>query len=115
MGRHEKLIVFKKADELAFEIYKLTKLFPKDEIFGLTSQLRRAALSIPANIVEGYARRSEKELRHFINIAPGSLAETEYLLAFSKKIGYVTVDTGRIDTLMEEVGRLLWGFYKKIQ
>jgi len=85
MGRHEKLIVFKKADELAFEIYNLTKLFPKDEIFGLTSQLRPAALSIPANIVEGYARRSEKELLHFINIALGSLAETEYSLHSPKR------------------------------
>ncbi|HQO20943.1 MAG TPA: four helix bundle protein [Acidobacteriota bacterium] len=115
MGRHERLIVFKKADELAFDKYKLTRSFPKDEMFGLTSQLRRVALSKPTNIVEGYARRSNKELLYFINIALGSLAETEYLLSFSRKTGYVTGDTESIETLMEEAGKLLWGFYKKIQ
>ena len=78
MAKHQDLIVFQKADELAFKIYKITVSFPKTEAFGLTSQLRRAALSVPTNIVEGYARKSKKELAQFINIALGSLAETEY-------------------------------------
>ena len=61
MARHKNLIVLQKADELAFQVYKITESFPKNEMFGLTSQIRRAALSVPTNIVEGYARRSKKE------------------------------------------------------
>jgi four helix bundle protein len=115
MAKHHDLVVFQKADELAFKIYKLTEEFPKAEIFGLTSQLRRAALSIPTNIVEGYARKSKRELHQFLNISLGSLAETEYLLAFSKKLEYIKTATDEIDLLLEEVGKLLWGFYRSIQ
>jgi four helix bundle protein len=93
MARHKDLIVFQKADELALLIYKTIGKFPKMEAFGITSQLRRAALSVPTNIVEGYARKSKKELAQFINIALGSLAETEYLLDFSKRLGYCGGDT----------------------
>jgi len=114
MARHKYLIVFQKSDELAFQIYKLTETFPKAEIFGLTAQIRRSALSIPTNIVEGYARKSNKELSHFINIALGSLAETEYLLGFSKKLGYHKSDISDIENLLEEVGRLLWSFYRSL-
>lgn len=84
-------------------------------MYGLTSQLRRAVLSIPTNIVEGYARKGDKELARFINIAMGSMAETEYLLDFSKKLGYLTEkDHERIEALRSEVGRLLWNFYRKV-
>jgi four helix bundle protein len=114
MARHKDLIVFQKADELALLIYKITEQFPKTEIFGITSQLRRAALSVPTNIVEGYARKSKKELAQFINIALGSLAETEYLLDFSKRLGYSGTDTLPIDALIDEVGKLLWGFYRSL-
>lgn len=108
------LIVFQKSDELAYRIYKSTEAFPKSEIFGITSQLRRAALSIPTNIVEGYVRKSKKELSQFINIALGSLAETEYLLGFSKRLGYHKGDISEIENLLEEVGRLLWSFYRSL-
>ena len=112
---YKKLNVWQKADGLAFEVYKLTKNYPKDEIYGLISQLRRAALSIPTNIVEGYARKGDKELARFINIAIGSMAETEYLLDFSKKLGYITEkEHESIELLRSEVGRLLWNFYKKV-
>jgi four helix bundle protein len=84
------LNVWQKADELALESYKLTKKFPKDELYGITSQLRRAVLSVPTNIVEGYARKGDKELARFVNISLGSLAEVEYLLSFSRKLGYFT-------------------------
>jgi four helix bundle protein len=89
-------------------------MFPKEETFGITSQLRRASLSIPTNIVEGYARKSKKELIQFINIALGSLAETEYLYDFSKRLGYHKENTSPIETLLDEVGRLLWSFYKSL-
>lgn len=112
---YKELIVWQKADELAIEVYKVTKGFPKDEIYGLTSQLRRAVLSIPTNIVEGYARKGDKELARFVNIAIGSMTETEYLLDFSKRLGYISENEyNRIDEIRGEAGKLLWSFYKKI-
>lgn len=114
MAKHKELIVFNKADELAFHIYKITESFPKNEMFGLTFQIRKAALSIPTNIVEGYARRSKKELAQFINISLGSLAEAEYLLEFSKRLGYIKTDVSQIEALINEVGKLLWSFYRSL-
>ena len=110
MANYKNLIIWQKSDRLALLIYKLTKDFPKSETFGITSQIRRAALSIPTNIVEGYNRKSKKELGRFIDISLGSLAEAEYLLDFSKKLGYVKSDTGEIEALIAELGKLLWGF-----
>ncbi len=113
---YKKLTVWQKADELALEVYRATKTFPKDEIYGLTSQLRRAALSVPTNIVEGYARNGDKELGRFVSIALGSLAETEYLIEFSLKLEYLkAADFERLETLRAEVGKLLWNFYRKVQ
>jgi four helix bundle protein len=83
-------------------------------MFGLTSQMSRSALSIPTNIVEGYARKSKKELSHFMNIALGSLAETEYLVDFSKRLGYSKSNDLQMENLLEEVGKLLWGFYRSL-
>ena len=114
MANYKDLIVFQKADELAFQVYKLTEKFPKAEMFGLISQIRRAAVSVPTNIVEGYARKSKKELMQFIGIALGSHAETEYLFSFSKKRGYHQADTFQTESLLAEVGRLLWSFYRSL-
>jgi four helix bundle protein len=114
MGTYKELIVFQKADELAFQIYKITDLFPKEELYGLTSQIRRSALSVPTNIVEGHARRSKKEFKQFVNISLGSLAETRYLYDFSKRLGYHKKDNSEIACLIEEVGRILWSFYQSI-
>ena len=112
---YKNLTVWQKADELAFEVYKVTKSFPRDEIYGLTSQLRRAALSVPTNVVEGYARRGDKELGRFLSIATGSLAETEYLIGFAMKLGYLKkAEHDQIESLRSEVGRLLWNFSKKV-
>jgi len=111
----KRLMVWKKADELAFEIYIATKIFPKEEAYGITSQLRRAALSVPTNIAEGYARQGQKELKQFVSIALGSLAETKYLLDFCSRLKYVNVDQhNKLINLAEEVGRLLWKFYKSL-
>jgi four helix bundle protein len=114
MGNYRKLIVFQKSDEPAFQIYRATASFPKSELFGLTSQLRRAALSVPSNIVEGYTRKSHKELSYFLNIARGSLSETEYLFAFSKRLGYHNKRVAEIEDLIEEVSKLLWSFSQKV-
>ncbi len=115
MGMYEDLGVFQKSDELALRIYKITEAFPKSEMFGITSQMRRASLSVPTNIVEGYGRKSKKELKHFINIALGSHAETKYLFSFSKRLGYHKEDSSKSEELIAEVGRMLWGFYKSLE
>ena len=110
------LEVWRLADELAFQVYKATKHFPKEEMFGLTSQIRRAALSVPTNIVEGYSRKGDKELSRFINISLGSLAETKYLLYFSNRLGYF--NDNYYDKLQEDyrtLGKLLWRFYQKVK
>jgi len=112
---YKKLIVWQKADGLAYEVYLATKSFPKEELYGITSQLRRAALSVPTNIVEGYGRQGRRELRQFVNIALGSLAETEYLLDFSLKLGYLNQEGHRkLQDLRQEVGNLLWKFYNSL-
>jgi four helix bundle protein len=79
---YKKLAVWHKSDELAYQVYLATKNFPKQEMYGITSQLRRAALSIPTNIAEGYARQGKNELRQFVSISLGSLAETKYCWIF---------------------------------
>ena len=82
-------IVWQKAHELTLKIYKITKDFPKEEKFGISSQLRRATSSVPTNIVEGFKRRSDKEYSHFLNIAEGSLEEAKYHLILSSDLGYL--------------------------
>jgi len=113
---YKDLKVWQKADALALAVYEVSKTFPKDELYGLTSQLRRAALSVPTNIVEGYARKGDKELARFINFSIGSLAETEYLLRFACKLGYISDgDFQKVESIRAEVGKLLWSFYKKLE
>ena len=84
-----KLRVFRTADELVLEMYEVTATFPFAERFGLQSQLRRAAISAATNIVEGCARRTEREYVHFLNIATGSSAEAEYLLNLAHRLGFL--------------------------
>jgi four helix bundle protein len=109
---HKKLIVWQRADEFAYRVYIATKNFPREEIYGITSQLRRAALSVALNIVEGYARQSQRQLKHFLQIALGSLAEAEYLLDFSWRLGYFSAENFKdLDSCRQEVGSLLWKFY----
>lgn len=108
---YKKLNVFQKSDELAILIYKFTKDFPKDEIFGLVSQMRRATVSVPANIVEGYGRNGKRERLQFCYVAQGSLTELEYYVDLSYKLGYLNDE--KYQTLISkrgEVGRLLNGF-----
>ena len=110
---YKKLYVWQKADELAYQVYLASKKFPSDELFGITSQLRRAALSIPTNIVEGMGRQGKQETRQFMNIALGSLAETEYLLEFCSRVKYFDNDQFvKLEGLRKEVGAMLWKFYK---
>lgn len=110
---YKKLNVYKKANELTMEIYKTTRKFLKDELFGLVSQMRRSAVSATANIVEGYGRRTNKDKVHFYYISRGSLNELEYYIDLSLSLGYLDSKTFELlDNLRLVVGRLLSGFLK---
>ncbi len=112
---YKKLLVWKKADELAFSVYQATKSFPNEERYGITSQLRRSSLSVCLNIVEGCGRQGRKELKQYVNIALGSLAETDYLLDFSLRLNYLNeLDHENLQNLRKQTGALLWNFYKSL-
>ena len=84
----EDLLVWQKAHQLVLTIYQVTKLFPKEEQYGLISQIRRAAVSVPANIAEGFRRRTKADKQRFLTIAHGSLEEVRYYLILSNDLGY---------------------------
>ncbi|AST93643.1 four helix bundle protein [Sutcliffiella cohnii] len=111
-----KLIVYQKAHKLVLEIYEVTKIFPREEQFALTSQMRRAAVSIPSNIVEGKARGSVKEYKRFLLMARGSLEELKYQMLLANDLNYL-IEEKYIDLtkLSNEVGKLLNGLINKLQ
>lgn len=114
--RWRNLEIWKLADDLAYDIYVATREFPREELFGLTSQIRRAALSVPTNIVEGYPRKGDKELAHFVNISLGSFAEAKYLLYFSHRLKYLSDEKHRsLEKACEVLGKKLWRFYDKVR
>jgi len=110
---HKDLEVYKKSIDFVVQIYKLTATFPKEESYGLVSQLRRAVVSIPSNIAEGCARYSEKETANFVNIACGSLAEIETQLEISQRLGYI-IDLTEILSNFNNLKSLLLGFKKHL-
>ncbi len=112
---YQNLIAYQKAEELVISIYKLAASLPKEELYGLTSQLKRAALSVPANLAEGYCRSGEKEKIRFYNIAQGSLAETECFINLATRLNMVDKkDSNKILLIKDEVGKLLHGLTKVI-
>lgn len=109
---YKRLIAWQKADLLAHTVYDLSFSFPKEEIYGLTSQLRRAILSVVLNIVEGHARSNKREFHRFLAISLGSLAEAEYLLEFALNRKYLTdVEFEKVSKLRIDVGQLIWKLY----
>lgn len=106
------LLVWQKAHGLVLAIYEITGGFPKSEIYGLSAQLRRSAVSIPANIAEGFRKQSKKDKIRFMNIAQGSLEETRYYLILAKDLGYH--DTSRQLDQSEEVSKMLDAYIKAI-
>lgn len=108
------VVAWQKAHQLVLQIYPITKLFPDDEKFGLIAQLRRAAVSVPANIAEGFVRHGQRDKIHFYNIAQGSLEESKYYLMLARDLGY-TKDVNAPAALAEDVGRLLHGLIRSIQ
>lgn len=104
------------ADDLAVAVYSLTERYPSEEKYGITSQLRRAAVSVAANIAEGSARQGAKEWLHFLHIARGSLAETHYLLHLSARLGYSRVDShADVAALAVQTFRILHGLIKSVE
>jgi four helix bundle protein len=111
-----RLEVVREAHTLVKMVYAATTEFPKNELFGLTSQIRRAAVSIPTNIIEGHARKSPKEFLNFLNIANGSLVETEYLLGLSLDLGYLTKeDYEKVENQRRKVAVYLTRFIKAVR
>jgi four helix bundle protein len=109
-------IVKQKMDEFAKGVYRVTKMFPKEEIYGLTSQLRRASLSVILNYIEGFARTGDKELKNFLQISYGSLKESKYLIFFCVREGYIAQDDyGKLIRLSDEIGALLWKRIQKVK
>ena len=107
------LIVWQKAHQFVLEVYKVTKNFPKDETYGLTSQFRRASVSIPANIAEGFRKRGKNDKVRFLNISEGSLEECKYYLILSRDLNY-TDNNKELINLAEEVSKLLGAYSKAI-
>ena len=103
-------------DKFVSEIYEVTKHFPKEETYGLTSQLRRAALSVILNYIEGYARQRKLVLKNFLEVSYGSLKETKYLIYFSGKQQYLNKSKEReLLELTEKIGAMLWGIIIKLK
>ena len=110
---HENLEAWREAMRLVKTIYATTRSFPKDEIFGLVSQMRRAAVSIPSNLAEGAARSTRKEFAQFLNVAKGSLSELETQLLICAELGYMS-RAHDLFPLADHVARLLTGLHKKV-
>ena len=104
------------AMETVIEIYRLTRAFPAEERFGLIAQLRRAAVSIPSNIAEGHGRIGATELRRFVSIARGSVAEVETQLALAVALNFVaTGDIASLSSRLDELSRVLFGLYRRLR
>lgn len=115
MKNFRDLKVWEKAHALTLACYGATRSFPKEELFGLTSQIRRAGASIPANIAEGCGRRGNSELHRFLQISMGSANELEYHLLLSKDLGYLTEeDHTQLQRAVEEVKRMLAALIRKV-
>lgn len=109
----EDLVVWQKCHQFVLEIYKLTQSFLQQEVFGLVSQLRRAAVSVATNIAEGFKRKGKADKLRFFNISQGSLEEVRYYLILVKDLGYG--DTKNLKTDLDEIGRMLNAYMKSIR
>ena len=104
---------WQKADDLAVDVYETTKSFPRHQLYSLTNQMQRAAVSVAANIAEGSGRRTLADYLRFLYIAKGSLCELEYYIHLAKRLGYLTEqDYQRLDALQDETARVLTGFIR---
>ena len=107
------LVVWQKSHKFVLDVYNLTKGFPKEEIFGITSQLRRSAVSIPANIAEGFKKFTKPDKAKYINIAQASLEESRYYLILVDDLVYA--DASKLLDQIDEIGKILDAYYKSLQ
>jgi four helix bundle protein len=110
--KFEDLLMWRKAHQFVLAVYGLTAAFPKHETYGLLSQMRRAAVSIPANIAEGFKKRGRADKARFMNIAEGSIEESRYYLILSRDLGYAETEALVCD--LDEVGRLVHAYARTI-
>ena len=116
MQPYTELKVWQRSHALVLQVYRLSATFPQEERFGLTSQIRRAATSVPSNIAEGSRRRSHHDFAHFLNMAEGSLAELDYGLLLARDLGYVADDkVAPMRTEADEIARMLHSFRLKVE
>jgi four helix bundle protein len=116
MTPFERLSSWQASHRLALEVYRATQGWPREEVYGLTSQARRAAVSVAANIAEGAAKRGRKEFGRFLDVALGSLSELTCLLRLSLDLGFMSMDEWQtVETVRCETGRLLWGLYRRMR
>ncbi len=116
MRDHTKLRAFELADEVAVLVYRMTSGFPREELYGLTSQMRRAAVSVPSNIVEGCARDSQADYLRFLYIAFGSLREMHYQLSLSKRLGFLrNQDSSLLEAKIVETEKVLNGLIRALR
>ncbi len=116
MRDYTKIEAWKLADDLTVALYQATQSFPREEIYGLTSQLRRASYSVPSNIVEGSSRESKKDYLHFLYIVRGSLSETQYFVHLSRRLGYLSVsDAERMIGQTRQTFACLHGLIKAVE
>lgn len=114
MRDHTKLRAFELADEVALLTYRATRAFPKEEVYGLTSQMRRAAVSVPSNIVEGCARESQAEYLRFLEIAFGSLRELHYQFSLSRRLGFLDGSLN-CESKLEETEKVLGALLRSMR
>jgi four helix bundle protein len=116
MHAHERLDAWHRCRELTIAVYRVTQRWPKHETFGLTSQVRRAAVSAETNIAEGAAKRGPREFRRFLDISNGSLAEVASLLSLARDLTYLTQEGWtEIEALRDRAGRVTWLLYRSIK
>lgn len=116
MQNYKGLKVWSKSHEITLKIYSLTKVFPKEEIYSLTNQIRRCSSSIPANIAEGCGKNGKNDFGRFLNIALGSANETEYFLLLAKDLGYLRIeDHMQLEKCINEIKGMLISLIKKVR
>jgi four helix bundle protein len=116
MRDYTKIEAWRLADDLTVAIYEATRSFPREEIYGITSQLRRAASSAPANIVEGSARASKRDYLHFLYIARGSLSEAEYFIHLAHRLGYLQdAQAGKLKAQAKSTSGCLYGLIRAVE
>ena len=112
---HKRFEAWKQAMDLVIEIYRTTGNFPSQEIYGLTNQIRRAAVSIPSNIAEGAARQTKKEFANYLHMAQGSLSELDTQVELAKRLGYLDAKSwSALDTRMEQIDKMISGLIRHL-